>query len=910
MTFEPFSQAKLDNLLIAFPVSEAGATYIAKAMEAPTGNAQGSTKKVRSDLACPKMRMNMQSDMAAFLPLIRELIFDRNCIGYVTRPPAIEIAYAGKNGHAVRTMMRPACLSFDAKEGSVIEEWMPANYREKLDEMFPGRYVKEANGNFSSPPISSVLRPMGLTYRVRFKDEVSEVADLNRKYLKAYLFPEASKTMRHEVEARFRVLVNETCWDYTRLINVGLTEDDVNFALAVGMLHFDIEHAELMREKPSVMVFRTPEQVQAWKMASRPMTGRPMLSDASKINELTVGERFSFDGISLKVSMPGSNCLHATTDAGEFMSLPYALLLSPENRGKLVLPTVKGHVPAPSALWSSSPGTLDRAIRHVLILQRIDAGEALTAEQTYSASTIRRWRKLVREGDAFGWTPVESLLDAGEGKGFKGPHIDQQLSIDINALVALAIKDNKQPNVAAMFTDVQKSIEATGRRMLVKSSFYERVARARDLASLGRSHGHKVQYQHSPTYWMLGLDTPTHCQRALELVHFDSTLLDVEVRSSLSGDALWRPWLSLAVCAHTRKIVGFYLSFRPPSYVSSMMLVADIIHRSGRVPESIIHDHGSEFKATTFNQMLTSLMIDRHVRPKSEPRFGAILERMFGIVTSELLSGIAGNTKSRKQVRQLTAAVDASAHSGLTLMDLASGLEDYFFNIYNKRKHPTTLRVPDQLFESSLISGGFRKFRMKRRDDVLPVLAPTARGKPHILDPVRGISLNYLYYGHPELAKLSLAKSELVVKVIPWDPGFILCHHEGRWLECRSRMYTELRQVPEFVRQCVFEEWLAERKLTRDSHADAARETRELIDRMNLAAQQHKEYFKDREFRRFLSYADFNTHAANHEYSDDTAEADVEECSSKERDFAALVEAANAALLGSGDYGQVVGASH
>ena len=118
-------------------------------------------------------------------------------------------------------------------------------------------------------------------------------------------------------------------------------------------------------------------------------------------------------------------------------------------------------------------------------------------------------------------------------------------------------------------------------------------------------------------------------------------------------------------------------------------------------------------------------------------------------------------------------------------------------------------------------------------------------------------------------------------------------------------MYTELRQVPEFVRQCVFEEWLAERKLVRGSHADAARETRELIDRMNLAAEQHKEHFKDPAFRRFLSFADFNTHDANHEYSN--ADNDIEASSNKERDFAALVEAANAALLTSGDYGQVVG---
>src|SRR5690606_37680574 len=127
------------------------------------------------------------------------------------------------------------------------------------------------------------------------------------------------------------------------------------------------------------------------------------------------------------------------------------------------------------------------------------------------------------------------------------------------------------------------------------------------------------------------------------------------------------------------KTVGMHLSFFPPSYLSSMMLLADIVQRCGRLPDAIIHDWGSEFKAKDWKQALTSLSITRHVRPKSCPRFGAVLERMFGVVTQELRDNLAGNTKIRKNGRQVRRGSDACAHSGLWLAGLYDGLEEFFF---------------------------------------------------------------------------------------------------------------------------------------------------------------------------------------------------------------------------------------
>ncbi len=217
------------------------------------------------------------------------------------------------------------------------------------------------------------------------------------------------------------------------------------------------------------------------------------------------------------------------------------------------------------------------------ILEKIARHSHLSISELYSPSTLRRWRKAVAEGVSRGLSPVESLLDFGDEKGYHGPHIDTQFSNTLNGWIIDALNDGKAKSKNAIYYDVKDLAEAAGYAMIAKSCYYERVAALQTVDSVRDSLGHKIAREFEPVYWMLDKATPIHCERAFELVHFDSTLLDVELRSSISGELLGRPWLSIAVCAHTRRDVGLYLSFQPPSYVSTMMLLADIVKRFGRL---------------------------------------------------------------------------------------------------------------------------------------------------------------------------------------------------------------------------------------------------------------------------------------------------------------------------------------
>lgn len=864
MPFEAFSRDLLEEVLRRHPVTAQGRQFIENALGSPSRNVQGTTRNLVGDIPCPKMGMNAQIESGnTEHPIIRSYVFDNDIVGYTTQTPTIELIYPGRNGRKVRTRYTGDCLRFSLTQGVVLEEFKPATDREQLEEKFPGKFQRLDCGTYTSDPICSVVNRWGITFAVRFSDEISSFSHRNRNYLFSYLYPNARRIYEPRLAEVMELFSDRSARHYSDMRESCADQDVLNWAIANGFLHIDFDSALISTQQSQVLVFRDFVTLQAWKSVIRPDGERISLPSASHRDDLKPGDVFVFDGRRLTVTLSGLTTIYAVDDQYKDVAINLDLLATACRNGKVILPNAGEASRSPSRFWSTSPKSLSRAIKKVTILETIDAGGILAREDQYSESTIRRWRKLVREGEAQGLSPVEALIEASDDKGFRGTHIDPNLDQLITKLIKNHLENNKNKSINVGYYDIEKLVRAAGYAMIAKSSFYERVNKCRSLKTISESQGHKAAYQLEPVYWMLDATTPVHCERVLELVHFDSTLLDIELRSSISGEILGRPWLSIAVCAFTRRVVGLYLSFRPPSYLSSMMLLADIVRRYGRIPDAIIHDWGSEFKAKDFKYALTALSIARFVRPKSAPRFGSILERIFGTVTRELIDNIAGNTKLRKDVRMLTPSSDPSTHSGLWLADLYRGLEEFFFDTYDHRKHPTTLRTPREAYDASLIANGQRLHRIRRYDDVLSILMPTAKGRPRTIDPSRGIYANYRYYGHPALADLALSGNTTQVKPIPFDPGSVLAFLKGNWVICKSALSEELQQAPEIVRRCLYEEWLVEQRLVVASDDKARIKLRELIEGLNQKALENREYWKDRKTHDILKLTEFSTQSAD-----------------------------------------------
>ncbi|WP_318452062.1 Mu transposase C-terminal domain-containing protein [Photobacterium leiognathi] len=148
--------------------------------------------------------------------------------------------------------------------------------------------------------------------------------------------------------------------------------------------------------------------------------------------------------------------------------------------------------------------------------------------------------------------------------------------------------------------------------------------------------------------------------RALERVEADHTRLDLFVIDERHGIPLGRPWLTLLYDTHTKSIIGFYLGFEPPSYLSVSLALENAILPKDYVkelypsvegvwpcyglPEHLIVDNGAEFNSVDFKIACKELKIKVKKNPTKKPWLKGSVERYFRTINNRLLSRIPGKS--------------------------------------------------------------------------------------------------------------------------------------------------------------------------------------------------------------------------------------------------------------------------
>ena len=263
-----------------------------------------------SNIPNPKMGMSTQSESKdGERPHILNYTFIDACLGFTTQLPTKELNYKGRNGRTVRTRYTPDCLVFDVERGIVVEEWKPAAERDKLDELYPGKYCLHSVGRWGSSAIEAVFRPMGIGFALRFSDEIDSISHRNRQFLYTYLQPEAERRYLpylNDITALFASAPQRALGD---LIEEGADRDAMHWALATGRLHFDFGATPLATQASAVQIFLHEATFKAWRIAVRPDGSRPVCQLAVIEQELSAGDVFVLDGKRLNVRFIGNTSL-------------------------------------------------------------------------------------------------------------------------------------------------------------------------------------------------------------------------------------------------------------------------------------------------------------------------------------------------------------------------------------------------------------------------------------------------------------------------------------------------------------------------------------------------------------------------------------------------------------------------
>ena len=303
--------------------------------------------------------------------------------------------------------------------------------------------------------------------------------------------------------------------------------------------------------------------------------------------------------------------------------------------------------------------------------------------------------------------------------------------------------------------------------------------------------GKRAGYKHAAPVGRLSGTLPVHGARPFEVAHVDHQLLDVWCVSGATGAVLGRPWLTLIFDAYSRIPLGYVLRFDPPCVYSALCAIYDCVSRHKRFPDSLVSDQGIEFESPDLLVALGYLRTAHVRRPPTKPRFGALIERVFGSIKTRLIDELRGSVDTVARSRELSSSHDPQRHALWTLASLSKLLERYFFETYPSLVHGELGTTPMDAFEFGMAHAGERVARYVPVDETLLLaLSETVPGRDGCRYVPKGgglITVTYLKFHHPAFSDGRVSGRRIPVRRCTADASFVyvLLPHKPTWERAR-----------------------------------------------------------------------------------------------------------------------------
>lgn len=583
----------------------------------------------------------------------------------------------------------------------------------------------------------------------------------------------------------------------------GFTPDDVYKAIADGFLTFDMSR-ELLSDSYRSKVYRDQSTLEFVRCLDAEEVAQGELEFArARSASIQPGDAISYEGKDYTVTLVGNENVTLAGEGGS-TEISVSTLEILYRTGKIRVTqkiNTSDSTHAKALIGSFSPEELARAVERG---RALDAAKVDPSSVHMSSRTLRRLKKLLRDAGANPVTRNLALIGNARMRGNRNRKIPHEV-LSLIGEIAETYNQASSPNRSSVYKSFFKACQERGLTPCSMKTFSLELAKH---ASIRKREGKRSAYQSAPIVWYLKASDPIHGVRPFEYVHVDHTPLDIVLVSGETKKVLGRPWLSLAIDAESRAIIGFYLSFDPPSYRSCMMVLRDIVRRHGRLPSTIIVDNGAEFRCAAFRRVCELYSVTLRYRPAGHPRHGSPMERIFGTAHTQLIHNLAGNTKQLKNVRTVTKSVSPDRLAEWTLPALYGALDKYFRDIYGTELHPAHGEEPERHLQTRLTETGLRLHRLVKLDrtfliETCPPAEPEGTRK---IDRQRGVKINHLWHWTDVFKTTHLSGRSVPVRVDPWDARvcYVLVNRE--WHQCVSKLANQLRGLTRRELESYFEE--------------------------------------------------------------------------------------------------------
>lgn len=706
-------------------------------------------------------------------------------------------------------------------EGITLEEWKSEAKLVRLAEKYPWRYVRGSGGHWFSPQIEQQLAEIGLGYRIYSEESLSRRRVENLLHLADYFHPGTEQCDPNELRRLHAALQEHGDCTFHVLCTspFGFQADFLNKAIADHLVVVDLD-GESLGDKRRFRLFRdsTLRDFLAGQVKVGQMPGM-----ARFCLDVAAGLQFQYESQQLTVELVGETELVCKVqDSGNVtLSRDWLIeayehnriqVLSPQNGGKLDLSRFK-------------QAQLNEALQRQAILN----GESKSA--TVSERTLQRWAKRQDIATANGANEVLALVPRVSARGNRTPRLTEAQLALMNEVINGQWRNHRAINGKACYRYLKAACKEAGIDTPSYPTLLGHIKSTETSEDVRIRQGKRMSYQGGEFVAVLNVDTPVHGQRPFQYVHIDHTQLDIELISSTTGKPMGRPWLTLAVDAWSRRIVGLYLTYDPASYHSVPMVVRDMVRRHGRLPEFVVVDNGRDFHSEAFESFLQVMNVHLRFRPSGQPRAGAVLERMFGRVNTEYVHNLAGNTKVTKNVRMTTGKHLPVNFAEWTLEAMYYGLLYWAFEFYEQEIHPALARSPREAFQRGLAENGHRPQRqlLLNQDFLIATCPPVDRKGTRQVHPQTGVKVNNLLYWNPQFRDSHVANKAFPVRYDPWDAASVYVLVKDGWLQATCRNLAGLGQLTDEERKILTAEY-AHRCKTKLDTPQAEQRLREFLD--------------------------------------------------------------------------------
>lgn len=202
----------------------------------------------------------------------------------------------------------------------------------------------------------------------------------------------------------------------------------------------------------------------------------------------------------------------------------------------------------------------------------------------------------------------------------------------------------------------------------------------------------------------------------------DHTLLDILVIDEETMQIAGRPWLTAIIDRYSRCIVGFSISFAPPSWASVMdalrvaVMPKDWVYEGFKIlgngqsgienpwncygkPDRLIMDHGRDFKSLSMEETLTALGIEPDYAKPKKPWLKGKIERWFGTLEEQIVHMLPGTVFSKWENRKF---YNSEKMAVLTIDEVNWIVAKWVIDIYHQDQHSKIGRSPAEAWGEGL----------------------------------------------------------------------------------------------------------------------------------------------------------------------------------------------------------------